>query len=101
MIRRKSHPFDRLAGIDEASMHGGTKPVSSGLSAAKVSVSTYIKIHTWLRGEEEGNIRSVLFIAEPQDDFFCFIPPSLGAQYEYQYIEISLLRHVFLCNSHC
>ena len=48
MIRRKSHPFDRLAGKDEASMHGGTKPVSSGLSAAKVSVSTYIKIHTWL-----------------------------------------------------
>ena len=62
---------------------------------------TYIKIHTWLRGLGEWNIRNVLFIAEPQDDFFCFIPPSLGAQYEYQYIEIGLLRHVFLCNSYC
>ena len=43
MIRRKSHPFDRLAGIDEASIHGGTKPASSGLSAAKVSVSSISK----------------------------------------------------------
>ena len=101
MIRRKSHPFDRLAGIDEASMHGGTKPASSGLSAEKVSVSTYIEIHTWLRGLGEWNIRNVLFIAEPQDDFFCFIPPSLGAQYENQYIEIGFLRHVFLCHSYC
>ena len=23
----------------------------------------------------------VLFIIEPQDDFFCFIPPSLAAKY--------------------
>ena len=83
MIRRKSHPFDRLAGKDEASMHGGTKPASSGLSAAKVSVSTYIKIHIWLRGLGEQNMRNVLFIAEPQDDFLCFIPPSLGAHYEF------------------
>ena len=27
--------------------------------------------------------RNVLFIAEPQDDFFCFIPPSLGAKCEF------------------
>ena len=34
----------------------------------------YIKIHTWFRG---------LFIAEPQDDLFSFIPPSLAAKYEF------------------
>ena len=27
--------------------------------------------------------RNDLFIAEPQDDFFCFIPESLRAQYEF------------------
>ena len=26
-----------------------------------------------------------------QDDFFCFIPPSLAAKYEFSYIEIGLL----------
>ena len=29
-------------------------------------------------------------IAEPQDDFSSFIPPSLGTKYEFQYIEIGL-----------
>ena len=43
----------------------------------------YIKIHIWLRGLREWNKRNVLFIAEPQDDFFWFIPPSLVAKYEY------------------
>ena len=27
--------------------------------------------------------RDVFFIAEPQDDFFCFIPISLGAKCEF------------------
>ena len=40
----------------------------------------YFKIHTWLPGVDK---RNVLFIAEPEDDFFCFIPPSLAAKYEY------------------
>ena len=35
--------------------------------------------------------KNVLFIAEPQDDFFCFIPSSLAAKYEFYYIEIVLL----------
>ena len=43
----------------------------------------YIKIHTWLRGLGELNKRNVLFITEPQDDFFCFIPPSLATMYEF------------------
>ena len=33
----------------------------------------------------------VLFIAEPQDDFFCFIPSSPEAKYEFYYIRIILL----------
>ena len=33
----------------------------------------------------------VLFIAEPQDDFFCFIPSSPEAKYEFYYIRIVLL----------
>ena len=33
----------------------------------------------------------VLFIAEPQDDFFCFIPSSPEAKYEFNYIRIVLL----------
>ena len=35
--------------------------------------------------------KNVLFIAEPQDDFFCFIPSSLAAKYEFYYIGIVLL----------
>ena len=31
-------------------------------------------MHTWLRGLGEKNKRNVLFITEPQDDFFGFIP---------------------------
>ena len=42
-----------------------------------------IDIHTWLRGLREWNKRNVLLVAEPQDDFFCFTPPSLGAMYEF------------------
>ena len=44
-----------------------------------------IKIHTWLRRLAERNKRNVWFIAEPQDEFFCFIPPSLGAKYDLIY----------------
>ena len=29
------------------------------------------------------NKRNALFIIEPQDDLFCFIPPSLAAKYEF------------------
>ena len=32
---------------------------------------TYFKIHTWLPGVDK---RNVLFIAEPEDDFFCLFP---------------------------
>ena len=42
----------------------------------------YTKTHTCLRSLGEYNKRNVLFIADPQDDFFCFIPPSLAAKYE-------------------
>ena len=35
------------------------------------------------RSLEEYNKRNVLFIADPQDDLFCFIPPSLAAKYEF------------------
>ena len=35
--------------------------------------------------------KNVLIITEPQDDFFCFIPPSLVAMYEFEYIGIGLL----------
>ena len=34
-----------------------------------------------------------MFIIEPQDDFFCFTPPSLAAKYEFEYIGIGL----FVC----
>ena len=43
----------------------------------------FTKIHTWLRGLGECNKRNVLFIFEPKDDFFCVIPPSLAAKYEF------------------
>ena len=32
--------------------------------------------------KKKGNI-SIIFIAEPQDDLFCFIPPSLAAKCEF------------------
>ena len=56
----------------------------------------YIKIHTWLRGlgklKKEFFLKNVLFIIEPQDDFFCFIiPPSLTAKYEFQHMGTGLL----------
>ena len=35
--------------------------------------------------------KNVSFITEPQDDFFCFIPPSLAAKHEFKYIGIGLL----------
>ena len=35
--------------------------------------------------------KNVSFITEPQDDFFCFIPPSLEAKNEFKYIGIGLL----------
>ena len=35
--------------------------------------------------------RNALLI-EPQDDFLCFILPSLQVKYEFKYIEIGLLR---------
>ena len=38
----------------------------------------------------EYNKRNVLFISDPQDDFFCFITPGLAAKYEFKYIEIGL-----------
>ena len=41
----------------------------------------YNKIHTWFPGGIYQ--KNVLFIAEPQEDFFCFIPPSLAAKYEF------------------
>ena len=44
-----------------------------------------LKILTWLRRLGEWNKRNVWFISEPQDDFFCFIPPSLGAKYDLIY----------------
>ena len=34
----------------------------------------YNKIHTWFHGGIPQ--KNVLFIAEPQEDFFCFIPPT-------------------------
>ena len=43
----------------------------------------YIKIHAWLRGLGEWNKRNELFNPEPRSDFFCFIPPSLGAKHEF------------------
>ena len=43
----------------------------------------YIKIHTLLQGLGGIKQKNVLFITEPQDDFFCFIPPSLAAKYEF------------------
>ena len=43
----------------------------------------YIKIHPQLCSSGEYNKRNVLFITEPQDDFFCFITPSLVAKYEF------------------
>ena len=36
--------------------------------------------------------KNVLFIAEPQDDFFCFIPSSLTAKYEFYYIGIDIVK---------
>ena len=43
----------------------------------------YNKIHAWHWGLGQQDKRNVLFITEPQDDFFCFIPPRLAAVYEY------------------
>ena len=39
--------------------------------------------------------RSVLSIAEPQDDFFCFISLSHGVKFEFWYIKTDLLKYVF------
>ena len=33
---------------------------------------------------------------EPQDDFFCFILPSLGAKHEFKYIDIGVVN----CKTH-
>ena len=69
----------------------------------KFQVATYMQLVGWewtifnffnsylalgLGGIKQKN---VLFIAEPQDDFFCFIPSSLAAKYEFYYIGIGLL----------
>ena len=35
----------------------------------------------------------MLLTAEPQDNFFCVIPPSLAAKYEFKCIEIGLFPH--------
>ena len=43
----------------------------------------YIKIYSWHRGLGEENKRNLLFIAESQDDVFCFIPPGLAAKCEF------------------
>ena len=43
----------------------------------------YIEIHTLLQGLGGIKQKNVLFITEPHDDFFCFIPPSLAAKYEF------------------
>ena len=45
-----------------------------------------------LGSEGEQNKRNVLFIAESQDDFFCFIPTSLAAKYEFYHIKTGLLQ---------
>ena len=47
-----------------------------------------IKILTWLQGwgggeGEGGSKRNISFIPQPRCDFFCFIPPSLGAKFEF------------------
>lgn len=55
---------------------------------------SYIKILTWLRGEgggggggwERSGVKGELFI--PRRDFLCFIPLSIGAKLEFQYLEI-------------
>ena len=40
----------------------------------------------WRKKKQFGNMLKfilVLFMAKPHDDFFCFIPLSLGATYEF------------------
>ena len=46
-------------------------------------VIDHFRIHTLLQGLGGIKQKNVLFITEPQDDFFCFIPPSLAAKYEF------------------
>ena len=46
-------------------------------------VIDHFRIHTLLQGLGGIKQKNVLFITEPQDDFFCFIPSSLAAKYEF------------------
>ena len=40
--------------------------------------------------------KNALFIAGPQDHFFCFIPLSLDAKSEFEFIEIGLMACLIL-----
>ena len=66
--------------VTRRAMHKQQKPETGFESADNRPVLT---IHTSLRGFGEYNKRNVLFILEPQDDFFSIIPPSLVAKYEF------------------
>ena len=48
-------------------------------------VQTIFEIFKFILDSEAwGNrTKEILFIAEPQDDFFCFIPSRLTAKYEF------------------
>ena len=50
-------------------------------------VSIYLNSYLAPRLGEQ-NTRNVLFIAESQDDFFCFIPTSLAAKYEFYHVKV-------------
>ena len=50
----------------------------------------YLNLAPRLVGIKQKKI-NVLFITECQDNFFCFISPSLAANYEFSYIETDLL----------
>ena len=46
-------------------------------------------------GGNKTNVKLMYYsLAEPQNDFFCFISSSLGAKYEFRYIKNDLLKYV-------
>ena len=60
----------------------------------KIDKLQNIKICSW--SEVWGNkTRHVLFIPEPQVDFFCFILLSLAAKYEFEYIKVKINNKIF------
>ena len=70
------------------SVKAGNKHLSALRDTERSFIGSFqcIKILTWLRGwgrRGGGGRRNISFIPQPRYDFFCFIPPSLGAKFQF------------------